>query len=364
MTNAVEVQTTQTGESGDVSSSAARYQSLITATGQIVWTNSPDGQMTGDQPGWAALTGQAQNEYQGFGWASAVHEDDRQPTIDSWNEAVRTRGIFVFEHRVRRVDGVYRHFSIRAVAVLTDSGDIREWVGVHTDITERRAEQDALRSSEERYSVLAEMLPILVWTALPDGEFDYVSPSFSALAQAPAETLLGRGWHSLVHPSDLTEVRNRWRDSLASGSAFEVEARLLRASERRYVWHSLKAVPMEREGPVTRWIGSGADIDEQKRLTEVRDASLAQAKAERERLRRVFMEAPSVMALYRGPDYIIDLVNPMWETFVGKKDVVGRKVREVFPEVEGQGIFAILDQVRDTGETFKAGRVTRDDRPE
>lgn len=86
----------------------------------------------------------------------------------------------------------------------------------------------------------------------------------------------------------------------------------------------------------------------------MRDASLTQVKAERERLRRVFLGAPSLMALYRGPEYVIEMVNPMWETLVGKRNVVGRKVREVFPEIEGQGIFEILDRVRDSGEPFKA----------
>lgn len=341
--------------SDEDSSSAARYQSLVAATGQIVWTNSPDGQMLGDQPGWAALTGQTSEQYRGFGWASAVQEEDRQPTVDAWNEAVRTRGVFAFEHRVRRSDGVYRHFSIRAVPVLKDDGSIREWVGIHTDITERREEQEALRASEERYRILAEMLPILVWTAEPDGTFDYVSPAFVALAQKPAEELLDGGWHSILHPSDLQEVLKRWKEAVASGHPYEVEARLLRTTEHRYVWHNLKAVPMkDSSGSVRKWIGSGADIDGQKRLMEVRDASLTQVKAERERLRRVFMGAPSVMALYRGPDYIIDLVNPPWETFVGKRNVLGRKAREVFPEVEGQGVFEILDRVRDTGEAFSS----------
>lgn len=343
------------GHSDDATGSAQRYQSLVRATGQIVWTNSPDGQMLGQQPGWAALTGQNEAEYQRYGWASAVHPDDRQPTLEAWNEAVRTRGVFAFEHRVRCHDGVYRHFSVRAVPVLNDDGAIREWVGIHSDITEYKESVEALRDSEERYRILAEMLPILVWTARPDGTFDYVSPAFAALSQKTSEALLAGGWLSIVHPSDLADVLKRWRDAVASGLPYEVEARLLRSTERRYVWHNLKAVPMtEQSGKVSRWIGSGADIDDQKRLTEVRDASLTQVKAERERLRRVFLGAPCVMALYRGSEYVIEMVNPMWETFVGKRNVVGRKVREVFPEIEGQGIFEILDGVRDSGEPFKA----------
>ena len=73
--------------------------------GQIVWTNSPDGRMTGEQRGWAEYTGQSPEEYAGFGWANAVHPDDAGPTVDAWNAAVARRSTFVFEHRVRGRDG-------------------------------------------------------------------------------------------------------------------------------------------------------------------------------------------------------------------------------------------------------------------
>ncbi len=123
--------------------SEQRYRSLIDATAEIVWTNSPEGKMQGPQPGWAAFTGQTEAECQGFGWAQAVHPEDAQPTVDAWNEAVAARRPFLFEHRVRRRDGAYRSFAIRAVAVLEDDGAVREWVGVHTDVTERRTMEAA-----------------------------------------------------------------------------------------------------------------------------------------------------------------------------------------------------------------------------
>jgi PAS domain S-box-containing protein len=118
--------------------SEGRYRALVEAAGQFIWTNSPEGRMKGEQPGWIALTGQSQNEYEGFGWASAVHPDDSAPTIEAWNRAVAERRMFLFEHRVRRADGAYRMFVVRAVPILNEGGAIREWVGVHTDVTEQR----------------------------------------------------------------------------------------------------------------------------------------------------------------------------------------------------------------------------------
>ena len=112
---------------------------------ELIWTNNADGLMEGEQRGWGDFTGQSRDEYQGYGWSKAIHPEDAQPTIDEWNRAVAEKRVFVFEHRVRRRDGQWRLCSIRAVPILNADGTIREWVGVHTDITERKRDEERLR---------------------------------------------------------------------------------------------------------------------------------------------------------------------------------------------------------------------------
>ena len=123
-----------------------RFRAALAATG-VMWTNDSMGRMTGEQAGWASLTGQSQDEYQNFGWAAALHPDDAEPTITAWNAAVAERRTFEFEHRVRRHDGAWRDFAVKAVPVITDCGTVREWVGVHTDITDRKKGEEALHST-------------------------------------------------------------------------------------------------------------------------------------------------------------------------------------------------------------------------
>jgi PAS domain S-box-containing protein len=129
--------------------SEARFRAAVDAVQGVLWTNDAAGEMTGEQPGWSALTGQSFDEYQGFGWAAALHPDDAQPTIDAWTLAVAERRPFVFEHRVRCHDGVWRPFSVRAIPTLGADGEVREWVGVHTDISEQRAAEQRLRELNE-----------------------------------------------------------------------------------------------------------------------------------------------------------------------------------------------------------------------
>ena len=126
-----------------------RFSAAMQAIG-VMWTNSADGRMTGAQPGWAELTGQSEAEYRDFGWACAVHPDDAQPSLDAWHAAVAERRLFTFEHRVRRRDGAWRRFAIRAVPVIEPGGALREWVGVHIDITEATLAAEALRLADQR----------------------------------------------------------------------------------------------------------------------------------------------------------------------------------------------------------------------
>ena len=130
--------------------SEARFRAAIAAVQGVLWTNSAEGRMEGEQEGWGALTGQSRAEYEGFGWGAAVHPDDVDPTVKAWQQAVAERRTFVFEHRVRRHDGQYRTFSIRAVPILDEiTGAVREWVGVHTDITDQRAAEARLDAARE-----------------------------------------------------------------------------------------------------------------------------------------------------------------------------------------------------------------------
>ncbi|MGB3180876.1 MAG: ATP-binding protein [Cyclobacteriaceae bacterium] len=125
-----------------------RFRAAVQAVNGILWTNTPSGQMEGEQPGWQSLTHQSYEAYQGYGWAEAVHPDDAQPTIEAWNEAVRESKAFIFQHRVRRYDGEWRRFSVRAIPVKDENGAILEWVGVHTDITEQYEQADRLRKAK------------------------------------------------------------------------------------------------------------------------------------------------------------------------------------------------------------------------
>ncbi|SFP57564.1 ATP-binding response regulator [Sphingomonas rubra] len=130
--------------------SEARYRSLIDATAAIVWVTGPDGEFHDEQAGWTRFTGQTLAGMRAEGWLAAVHPDDRGATIAAWRRAAECGGVYEVEHRVLRHDGVYVDMQVRAAPVRDDRGVIVEWVGIHFEVTERKANERALAAAKIR----------------------------------------------------------------------------------------------------------------------------------------------------------------------------------------------------------------------
>ena len=87
-------------------------------------------------------------------------------------------------------------------------------------------------------------------------------------------------------------------------------------------------------------------LNRERRTVEVLNRKLGN---ERDKLQQLFEQAPGFMAVMRGPQHVFELCNQSYFRLVGQRDILGRSVREVFPELEGQGFFELLDQAYATG---------------
>jgi PAS domain S-box-containing protein len=122
-----------------------RYRSYLEATGELGWTTNAEGEAVEDIPTWNNFTGQTFEEFKGSGWTKAIHPADLENTLRVWRKAVKQKSRYEVEYRVRRHDGVYRHFLARGVPIFNRDGSVREWVGTCIDITERKKAEETLR---------------------------------------------------------------------------------------------------------------------------------------------------------------------------------------------------------------------------
>ena len=144
------------------------------------------------------------------------------------------------------------------MARLRDSRDAAAWRRTDRD-TRRR-----LSDSEERFRTLADTMPQMVWSTLPDGFHDYYNARWYDFTGVPAGSTDGEGWNDMFHPEDQARAWSVWRRSLDTGEPYQIEYRL-RHCDGTYRWVLGRALPIrDADGRITRWFGTCTDIHEQK----------------------------------------------------------------------------------------------------
>ena len=122
-----------------------------------------------------------------------------------------------------------------------------------------------LNQSANRYRFLADAMPQIVWTAKPDGNADYNNKRWFDYTGTKIGQVNDSDWKGMLHPDDLPRVIERWAEALTTGSNYEAEYRLKRASDGVYRWHIGRAFPMHNpNGEIIQWVGTSTDIDDQK----------------------------------------------------------------------------------------------------
>ena len=119
-----------------------RFRSLVQAFSDFLWRTDADGRLVVDMPRWRAVTGQSEEELLGLGWLKGVHADDRAQVEAEWASAVAARGIFASQYRITGPGGT-RHLEVRGAPVLSDAGEVLEWIGWAADVTDRAAAETA-----------------------------------------------------------------------------------------------------------------------------------------------------------------------------------------------------------------------------
>jgi len=253
-----------------------RFRSLVTATAQMIWTTTAEGEVVEDSPSWRAFTGQTYEELQGSGWLGAVHPDDRDLAARTFREALASRTPYEIEYRVRRPDGSYTPTLARAAPVVGPDGRVLEWVGTNTDISRRRRAEQALRESEEKLRTLIETIPQILFTSNLDGSSDFHNAQTLAYTGLTARQLRDWGWRTVYHPDDLLLAMEAYRRAVAGGKPCTIGTFRLRRHDGAYRWFLVSVGPLQiLDGRIVKWFGVATDIHEQKKWEEEQARAIA-----------------------------------------------------------------------------------------
>ncbi len=231
--------------------------------------------------------------------------------------------------------------------------DINKVVISHQDITQRKITENSLNAtSVELTKTLSELNKIMdssldiICTISGDGIFVNVSPASMLVLGYTPEELIGTQVMDLIYEEDL-EITNQVKEDINNNIPVPF-------FENRYVHKNGTIVPLlwsiNWDANLYVMYCIAKDITEKKKLEKA-------IINERDQFYNMFFNAPSAVGMLAGPDHVYEMVNPLYLQLSGKKDVIGKTVAEVFPEVIDQGFIDLLNNVYSTGESFTGTEV-------
>jgi PAS domain S-box-containing protein len=123
----------------------------------------------------------------------------------------------------------------------------------------------ALEQSERRYENLLEAMPQMVWTADAKGVIQYANRRWLEYLGVRQQDATRLRWDESVHPRDRERTSEVWNAATETGTFFEVEHRVCRASDHSYRWQLVRAVAVkDRGGDVINWFGTSTEVENQK----------------------------------------------------------------------------------------------------
>jgi PAS domain S-box-containing protein len=323
---------------------------------RIPWIADPEGLAIDISERWVELTGLSREQTLGSGWAKTVHPDDLARLLARWKLSVTTGAPYDTEYRLRLVDGSYRWMRARASPKTDERGAVVRWYGFIEDVHERHLTLAALNASEERFQLASEAVVGFLY------DYDMVADrserfggTKQALGFACDELVQTREWWvSRIHPEDVgrvMEVVRRYLDGDAT--RYTHEYRFLHKDGHYVHLSDHGRIERDADGRPIRMLGGIIDVSEQKRLEQEREKLLAEVQWERSRLREIFDSAPSFFALTRGSDHVFEYVNEAYYQLAGCRDLIGRRVFDVFPEGKDQPFLSIRERVLREGIKFE-----------
>lgn len=286
--------------------------------------------------------------------AEYIYPEDQARVLATIAEAIRTRGVFEMEHRIRRQDGSVGWTHSRAVPVLDAQGAIREWIGNAVDVTERRHNEQALNQSQERYSGLLNSInegycAIEVIFDADDTAVDFTYLEVNTVFEnlTGMRDVQGRRVRELI-----PNVEQRWLDRYGSVALTGVPVRRVDHVKELDRWFEvlcfrLGGTESRKIAILFNNITAQIEMENALHASETLYRGLFNSIDDGFAIIEVIFDADN-----RPVDYLILEVNPAFEQQCGLLNATGKRILELLPNHEPYW-FEMYGKVALTGEPVR-----------
>jgi PAS domain S-box-containing protein len=298
-------------DGGEGTSVQDELNRVVDALPGLVWTALADGEVDFLNQRWCEYTGLTAGELSGRGWRIAVHPEDLPGLLEWWRTFVASGAPGETGARLRRFDGAYRRFVMRACPLADASGRIIKWCGIHSDVEEFKGTEVHLHAGEADFHSIADSIPALISVMTSTGEVESVNRhTLEYFGVALGELKQWSAGTGVVHPDDLPAVVAAWMRSVETGEPYDIEHRMRRA-DGAYRWFHVRGLPLkDDDGRITRWCVLQSDIDDQKRAEE-------ELRASETNLRQILDGIPGFVCTL-SPAGQVDLPNQRFLEYFGR----------------------------------------------
>ncbi|PQJ10069.1 hypothetical protein CJD36_015330 [Flavipsychrobacter stenotrophus] len=214
-----------------------------------------------------------------------------------------------------------------------------------------------LMKNEERFRALVEHSNDLISMIDEKGTVIYHSPAARRLLGYEGNEALGMQALDFFHPDDQAEVIARLQVSLGRPGEPIFRSNRMRHKDGHYIWTEGSTTNLLHDPSVKAFVGNFREITERMVAASKLEQNEKRIEAERKKFADLFEQAPSYICTLSGPDLVYEMANPLYLQITGKRDIIGKKAKEVFPELEAQGFVDLIFNVYHTGVPFAASEV-------
>lgn len=202
---------------------------------------------------------------------SKMHPDDREQALEKMLRALDPAIADTYDTEYRIVDlpdQKIRWIHGKGKATFNEKNEPVIFAGTILDVTDKRLALEDLQESEQKFRLLADSMPQLIWTGDKEGNLVYFNQSVYDYSGKSQVQLMDGGLISIVHPDDREENIKQWMLAIREGKPFLFEHRFKRF-DGEYRWQLSRAVPQrDAEGQIQQWVGTSTDIHDQKAFVE------------------------------------------------------------------------------------------------
>ncbi len=244
------------------------FDAIIDLIPAMAWSTTSDGMLDFANQHFLEYIGMPLADIAGENFYRLFHPDDIDHLGSEWHGIMTSKIGREVEGRIRRSDGAYRWCTLRQKPRLDTEGNVVRWYGVVLDIEDRKQAENALKetksalaASEENLRLIINSLPVLVWSARPDGSADFVNKSWLDYAGLPAKRILGWGFLDLYHPDDIPGMVEIWKRDLEHSDHTQLKGRI-RGRDGQYRWFYFSGRKLTDANGIVRWFGVNIDIED------------------------------------------------------------------------------------------------------